>query len=318
MFASQWFLTLFNARFPLYFVFHILDAFLLDGMPILFQVALTLLSACESDLRQLDFEGILKYIRVTLPKKCRSTAQARKLMKSACERKVKKLKQYEEEFMTAKRIEEREENETREIDQRLEAERRKMQAEMLRMQEKLEKVIEQSTNSERKSTSIIVDYKQIIQRHEQQITKLNEMLDDITKVVSGCTNCSSSITTPGSPLHKTFGNLSAGGHRMSDAPLGPLDPLDVAHQRIRELELELAQAKLAQVEAECRNQDLNHQLSTTLNDIQSNRSSWQPWLSKTLNSIQEKVATKRETPSFQSYVGETAHPTQQQQVNIFI
>lgn len=38
MFASQWFLTLFTARFPLYLVFHILDVFLLDGLPILFQV----------------------------------------------------------------------------------------------------------------------------------------------------------------------------------------------------------------------------------------------------------------------------------------
>ena len=28
MFASQWFLTLFTAKFPLYMVFHILDIFL--------------------------------------------------------------------------------------------------------------------------------------------------------------------------------------------------------------------------------------------------------------------------------------------------
>nr|CAD7410066.1 unnamed protein product [Timema cristinae] len=43
MFASQWFLTLFTARFPLYFVFHILDVFLLQGVDTLFQVALALL-----------------------------------------------------------------------------------------------------------------------------------------------------------------------------------------------------------------------------------------------------------------------------------
>lgn len=43
MFASQWFLTLFTARFPLYFVFHILDVFLLQGTDTLFQVALALL-----------------------------------------------------------------------------------------------------------------------------------------------------------------------------------------------------------------------------------------------------------------------------------
>ncbi|CAG2062122.1 unnamed protein product [Timema podura] len=60
MFASQWFLTLFTARFPLYFVFHILDVFLLQGVDTLFQVALALLmswlegtfpstSACDVD-----------------------------------------------------------------------------------------------------------------------------------------------------------------------------------------------------------------------------------------------------------------------------
>lgn len=86
-----------------------------------------------------------------------------------------------------------------------------------------------------------------------------------------------------------------------DAPLGPLDPLNVALQRVRELELELAQTKLAHVEAECKNQDLNHQLNTTLTEIQTNRGSWQPWLSKTINSIQEKVTTRRDTPTFQSY-----------------
>lgn len=75
MYASQWFLTLYTARFPLCFVFHVLDVFLLDGLPVLFQVAVTLLSICESDLRQLDFEGILKYFRVTLPKKCRSSVR---------------------------------------------------------------------------------------------------------------------------------------------------------------------------------------------------------------------------------------------------
>jgi hypothetical protein len=43
MFASQWFLTLFTARFPLYFVFQIIDVFLLQGFDTLFQVALALL-----------------------------------------------------------------------------------------------------------------------------------------------------------------------------------------------------------------------------------------------------------------------------------
>jgi hypothetical protein len=46
MFGSQWFLTLFTAKFPLYLVFHILDIFLLQGIDTLFQVALALLMVC--------------------------------------------------------------------------------------------------------------------------------------------------------------------------------------------------------------------------------------------------------------------------------
>lgn len=43
MFASQWFLTLYTAKFPLFMVFLYLDIFLLLGMDSVFQVALALL-----------------------------------------------------------------------------------------------------------------------------------------------------------------------------------------------------------------------------------------------------------------------------------
>lgn len=124
------------------------------------------------------------------------------------------------------------------------------------------------------------------------------------RTISKCLTCSSNISSD-SPLHKN--HLIPGNKPNQEAPLGPLDPLNVALQRIRELELELAQTKLAHVEAECKSQDLNHQLNTTLTEIQTNRSStWQPWLSKTINSIQEKVTTRRDLPTFQSYaVGQT-------------
>ena len=38
-------------------------------------------------------------------------------------------------------------------------------------------------------------------------------------------------------------------------------PIDTAVERVRELELELAQTKLALVETECKNQDLTHQFT---------------------------------------------------------
>lgn len=179
MYASQWLLTLFTARFPLCFVFHVLDVFLLDGIPLLFQVALTLLSICENDLRQLDFEGILKYFRVTLPKKCRSSSQARRIMKMACDRKIKKLKQYEDEFMQKKQNEERQEKENQIYENRFGVERRKLQAEINELQQKLAEANERAIEKEKKHTGIIQDYKQIIQRLEQDMTTLNETLGTV-------------------------------------------------------------------------------------------------------------------------------------------
>jgi hypothetical protein len=51
---------------------------------------------------ELDFESMLKYFRVTLPKKCRNEETARQLIKLACSIKVKKLKKYEQEFIALK------------------------------------------------------------------------------------------------------------------------------------------------------------------------------------------------------------------------
>ncbi|KAJ6641996.1 Rab GTPase-activating protein 1 [Pseudolycoriella hygida] len=289
MFASQWFLTIFTAL-------------LLDGINFLFQVALTLLSVCEAELRQLDFEGILKYFRITLPKKCRSSGQTKKLLKIACEKKVKKLKVYEEEFVANKELIEKQEQEIKQSELKFVEERNKMKAEAAMLRSQLDQAIEKNKIDEKKNSGIITDYKQIIQRQEDQITKLNTMLEDMTRTISKCLTCSSNISSD-SPLHKQH-LIGSNNHTNEDAPLGPLDPLNTALQRVRELELELAQTKLAHVEAECKNQDLNHQLNTTLTEIQTNRGSWQPWLSKTINSIQEKVSTRRDTPTFQSYAND--------------
>ncbi|XP_068141975.1 rab GTPase-activating protein 1-like [Drosophila tropicalis] len=322
MYASQWFLTLYTARFPLCFVFHVLDVFLLDGLPVLFQVAVTLLSICESDLRQLDFEGILKYFRVTLPKKCRSSSQARKVMKQSCERKIKKLKQYEEEFVLKKQHKERLEKEAQIYESRFGEERRKLQAEIEALSQQLTIANERAVEKERKHTGIIQEYKQIIQRQEQDMNTLNETLGKVMHTVSKCQHCLQQIDVGHDNSPKS--QLSSLGN-ANEAPLGPLDPLNAASQRIRELELELAQAKLAQVEAECKNQDLNHQLNNTLSELQTNRNSWQPWLSKTFNTLQEKVTTRSHkdhhggsggggggpTATFHSYMGQPgpAQPT---------
>lgn len=290
-FNSQWFLTLFTARFPLYFVFHILDVFLLDGINVLFQVAMTLLYVCKKDLLELDFEGILKYMRVSLPKKCRSEQQVLKFMKLSSEWKLKKLKKYEDEYQIQKEENEKAELIMKQYENRFQEEKKIFQQEILILQERVDKM----TVDEKKYESIVGDYKQIIQRQEQQISKFNDILEEMTvsfsfyysfafqifmkisfyfkqKTITACKMCSTNIS-PYSPIRKIIANSNNHSRTNSidlltidndkdcgdsvqthEHPLGPLDPLNEAQQRIRELELELAQAKLAKVEAECRNQ----------------------------------------------------------------
>uniref|UniRef100_A0A8C2HSI0 Rab GTPase-activating protein 1 n=1 Tax=Cyprinus carpio TaxID=7962 RepID=A0A8C2HSI0_CYPCA len=88
MYASQWFLTLFTAKFPLYMVFHIIDLLLCEGISVIFNVALALLKTSKDDLLQTDFEGALKFFRVPVPKRYRSEENAKKLMELACSMKV--------------------------------------------------------------------------------------------------------------------------------------------------------------------------------------------------------------------------------------
>lgn len=100
MYASQWFLTLFTAKFPLYMVFHIIDFLLCEGISVIFNVALALLKTSRDDLLLTDFEGALKFFRVPVPKRYRSEENAKKLMELACSMKIsqKKLKKYEKEY----------------------------------------------------------------------------------------------------------------------------------------------------------------------------------------------------------------------------
>uniref|UniRef100_A0A3Q2YLE9 Rab GTPase-activating protein 1 n=1 Tax=Hippocampus comes TaxID=109280 RepID=A0A3Q2YLE9_HIPCM len=133
MYASQWFLTLFTAKFPLYMVFHIIDLLLCEGISVIFNVALALLKTSKDDLIQTDFEGALKFFRVPVPKRYRSEENAKKLMELACSMKIsqKKLKKFEKEYHT---IREQQEQQEAPIE-RYERENRRLQEANMRLEQ---------------------------------------------------------------------------------------------------------------------------------------------------------------------------------------
>ncbi|KAA8584222.1 hypothetical protein FQN60_008007, partial [Etheostoma spectabile] len=148
MYASQWFLTLFTAKFPLYMVFHIIDLLLCEGISVIFNVALALLKTSKDDLIQTDFEGALKFFRVPVPKRYRSEENAKKLMELACSIKLmsikhglsaltaqqisqKKLKKFEKEYHTLREQQEQQEAPI----ERYERENRRLQEANMRLEQ---------------------------------------------------------------------------------------------------------------------------------------------------------------------------------------
>ncbi len=62
MYASSWFLTIFTTTLPLAVASRIMDMFLMDGIEVVFRVALALLQLAKTELLFLDMEGMLKVI----------------------------------------------------------------------------------------------------------------------------------------------------------------------------------------------------------------------------------------------------------------
>uniref|UniRef100_A0A672KX70 RAB GTPase activating protein 1 n=1 Tax=Sinocyclocheilus grahami TaxID=75366 RepID=A0A672KX70_SINGR len=311
MYASQWFLTLFTAKFPLYMVFHIIDLLLCEGISVIFNVALALLKTSKDDLLQTDFEGALKFFRVPVPKRYRSEENAKKLMELACSMKVtKKLKKYEKEYHTIREQQEqqeapieryeRENRRLQEANMRLEQENDDLAHELVSSKIALRKDLD---NAEEKSDALnkellitkqkLVESEDEKRRLEEESAQLKEMcrreLDksesEIKKngsiigeykqmKVEGCEKCSILFSKEG--RLKVLSPPKEGSEEETD------EEKEALKNQLREIELELAQTKLQLVEAECKIQDLEHHLGLALNEVQAAKKTW---FNRTLSSI---------------------------------
>uniref|UniRef100_A0A8C7RVT0 Rab GTPase-activating protein 1 n=1 Tax=Oncorhynchus mykiss TaxID=8022 RepID=A0A8C7RVT0_ONCMY len=308
MYASQWFLTLFTAKFPLYMVFHIIDLLLCEGISVIFNVALALLKTSREDLLATDFEGALKFFRVPVPKRYRSEENAKKLMELACSMKVlqKKLKKYEKEYHAMREQQEqqeapieryeRENRRLQEANMRLEQENDDLAHELVSSKIALRKDLD---NAEEKADALnkellmtkqkLVDSEDEKRRLEEESAQLKEMcrreLDksesEIKKngsIIGEYKQCSILFSKEG--RLKAARKLKEGSEEETD------EEKEALKNQLREMELELAQTKLQLVEAECKIQDLEHTLGLALNEVQAAKKTW---FNRTLTSI--KTAT---------------------------
>ncbi|KFM66118.1 Rab GTPase-activating protein 1, partial [Stegodyphus mimosarum] len=341
MFASQWFLTLFTAKFPLVVVFFIIDLFLLEGMDVIFQVAVSLLMLSQKELLALDFEGVLKHFRVSLPKKYRTEEASKILIQNAKKVKVKKLKKYEREYAALKEQEKLQEdpikilqrenkrllesnlhldrendeltheliniklqlrNDLVKSDEKveslskelqaatitvsdLEEEKKRLSLEVAQLKEMCRRELHRAEVESTRNAKIISGYKQICHqlstRLEKEQATAKKNLELIKAKMDACESCSKYLKTivPNADSDKISKELSSNQGAENEEN----------DSQARELELELARTKLALVEAECKNQDLTHQLNAAMNELQTSKNTW---FQKTFSSIRE--AAKKE------------------------
>ncbi|OCT67136.1 hypothetical protein XELAEV_18038418mg [Xenopus laevis] len=276
MYASQWFLTLFTAKFPLYMVFHIIDLLLCEGISVIFNVALGLLKTSKDDLLLTDFEGALKYFRVQLPKRYRSEDNAKRLMELACSLKRENRRLQEanmrleqenddlaHEIVTSKialrkdldNAEEKADALNKELlmtKQKLidaEEEKRLLEEEAAQLKEMCRRELDKAESEIKKNSSIIGDYKQICSqlsdRLEKQQSSNKAEIEKIRQKVDGCERCREFFNTEGRLKPVSFLKESC---TMEDTD----EEKESLKNQLREMELELAQTKLQLVEAECK------------------------------------------------------------------
>uniref|UniRef100_A0A803VD21 Rab GTPase-activating protein 1-like n=1 Tax=Ficedula albicollis TaxID=59894 RepID=A0A803VD21_FICAL len=328
MYASQWFLTLFTAKFPLCMVFHIIDLLLCEGMNIIFHVALALLKTSKEDLLQADFEGALKFFRVQLPKRYRAEENARRLMEQACNIKVptKKLKKYEREYQTMRESQlqqedpmdryKRENRRLQEASMRLEQENDDLahelvtskialrndldqaedkadvlNKELLLTKQKLVETEEEKRKQEEEAAQIC---SQLSTRLEKQQAASKDELEVVKGKVMACKHCSEIFSKEGA--------LKVPAVSTDNKGIETDDEKDALKKQLREMELELAQTKLQLVEAKCKIQELEHQRGALMNEIQAAKNSW---FSKTLNSIKTATGTQAPQPPLPPREGST-------------
>lgn len=323
-YASQWFLTLFTAKFPLNAVFYIMDIFLLDGMNTIFQVALALLKLSKMELLALDFEGVLRFFRVYMPKIYRNQEQVDYLIQLSSQISIKKLKKYAKNYESKQQkeklsqkqnpltyiqlraqfeiLEDKLENMNRECKTHLhtisdmEDEKARLEVEVTQLKEVFRRELSRAETELARDNSIVSDYKKICSKLSRRLERQTKMVDDFVATIrdslndnekcqdKSCLNLFNSRTeefykqleqedddqaknsspkqVQQPPRRTSSGERSIGAY-INDSNSTSSNEAKMKHltEHINNLEIELAKTKLALVEAECKCQQLTHDLS---------------------------------------------------------
>jgi len=170
----------------------------------------------------------------------------------------------------------------------LEEENKQLLLETEQVKEMCRRELQKLEEENKRSQSIITNYKQICSdlsnRLEKQQTAFKQERKQIMKIVHDCEQCRHKFELDGTIVTNGAQCGSETSSPTDEAGGDVLSSLRAQDEQIRQLELELAQTKLALVESQCRNQDLTHQLNNVAQEVKTTSGTW---LSKTISSIKE-------------------------------
>ncbi|KAG8574457.1 hypothetical protein GDO81_009189 [Engystomops pustulosus] len=132
MYASSWFLTLFLTTFPLPIATRVFDIFIYEGLEVIFRVGMALLTVNQTELMQLDMEGMSQYFQKVIPHQFDSCPDKLILKAYQVKYNPKRMKRLEKEYAAIK---------SKEMEEQIEIKRLRTENRLLKQRiETLEKV----------------------------------------------------------------------------------------------------------------------------------------------------------------------------------
>eukprot|EP00049_Salpingoeca_infusionum_P013724 m.256205 g.256205 ORF g.256205 m.256205 type:complete len:1083 (+) comp15513_c2_seq10:107-3355(+) len=294
MYASQWFLTLFATKFSLNFVYRVFDLFFAQGVVTLFQVALGLLRFCKKEIVAREFEDVLSFFRLELPRMLPTEADISAFFRNHVSKiKVteKKLAKLEAQYFERKAQEAREQDplqflerenlKLKEAQQRLEVESNTLTQRLMTMQtqmsdqthERDERIASLYLENERLRESL-ADYEPLKQEIDHVKSMYRAADAEVRQLHAEAAEREERHKAQLAFSQKEKGELQARLTKLEaiyDVDQHDSDRVQL-QQTIHTLELELAKAKLEVVESNCRAQELEQQVLALKDETSRRRS----------------------------------------------
>ncbi|XP_021412711.1 EVI5-like protein isoform X2 [Oncorhynchus mykiss] len=163
MYASSWFLTLFLTFLPMPVATRIFDIFMYEGLEIIFRVGMAILQYNQTDLIQLDMEGMSQHFQKLIPHQFDSCPDKLILRAYQVKYNPKRMKKLEKEYTTIK---------NKEMEEQIEIKRLRTENRLLKQRiETLEKG--QVTRAQEAEENYVIKRELAVVRQQFSVTSQN-------------------------------------------------------------------------------------------------------------------------------------------------